>query len=201
MKRIKQSPKLPADFRHEQLLKSAQKLFLRKGYRETTTEEIAERAGLTKGALYFHFASKEDILYELVKLLMDRRRDWISEAVRAGSRPEAFFAAMMKFNTECGIYNARNNLDFWIVAMAVPRIRRLVNSRYRQAVEILAEAIDYRHGGSLKERRHLAVFTFSLCDGLCVRRVFDRGMVDLKAQERLFNAIATCTVGRKEKRA
>ncbi|MBI5268031.1 MAG: TetR/AcrR family transcriptional regulator [candidate division Zixibacteria bacterium] len=198
MRRIKQSPKLPADLRRVQLLRSAQRLFLRKGYQDTTTEEIAVHAGLTKGALYFHFESKEDILYAMVKSLMDKRREWIANAVRTGRRPETFFAAMVEFNTKCGIYNAHNNLDFWVSAMAIPRIRRLVNKAYRDGVEMVANAIDPSHGATLRERRHVAVFTFSLIDGLSVRRVFDRDIVNLKAQERLFCGII-CTPGGKGK--
>ena len=55
MVKIKQSPKLPAEERKMQLLMSAQKLFTKKGFKETTTNEIAADAKLTKGALYFHF--------------------------------------------------------------------------------------------------------------------------------------------------
>ncbi len=56
-KRIRQSPKRPAGERRDQLLRAAHELFLRQGYRATSTDEIARRAGLTKGAFYFHFAS------------------------------------------------------------------------------------------------------------------------------------------------
>ena len=198
MKRIRQSPKLPADLRQVQLLRSAQKLFLRKGYQNTTTEEIAAHAGLTKGALYFHFASKEDILYAMVKSLMDKRREWIANAVRTGRRPEAFFSSMVEFNTKCGIYDAHNNLDFWVSAMAIPRIRRLVNKAYRDGVEMVAGAIDPCHGATLRDRRHVAVFTFSLIDGLSVRRVYDRDIVDIRAQERLFCGIVCAPDGRRK---
>ena len=198
MKRIKQSPKMPADLRREQLLRSAQKLFLRKGYQDTTTEEIAVHAGLTKGALYFHFASKEDILEGLIKSLMDKRNVWIANAVRTGHRPDAFFAAMIEFNTKCGIYNARNNLEFWISAMAMPKIKRIINKAYRDGVEMVAAALDPSHGATLRERRHVAVFTFSLIDGLSVRRAFDRDIVDFRAQERLFCG-TVCTPDSKRK--
>lgn len=47
------------------LLDSAVTLFSQKGYAETTLQEIAEGAGLTKGALYHHFSGKEDLLRRL----------------------------------------------------------------------------------------------------------------------------------------
>ncbi len=65
--RIKQSPKMPAEQRCEQLLESARELFLRKGYRDTSIDDISKKIDLTKGAFYFHFKSKEDIFLELVK--------------------------------------------------------------------------------------------------------------------------------------
>lgn len=47
----------------EKILKAAQKLFLEKGYDNTTIQDIVdELGGLTKGAIYHHFKSKEDIM-------------------------------------------------------------------------------------------------------------------------------------------
>ena len=46
-------------------------LFSDKGYDGTSLREIAERLGVTKAALYYHFASKEDILMALHMRLHD----------------------------------------------------------------------------------------------------------------------------------
>jgi AcrR family transcriptional regulator len=43
------------------LLETARRLFTRDGFGATRTEEIAEQAGLTRGALYHHFRDKEDL--------------------------------------------------------------------------------------------------------------------------------------------
>ena len=40
-------------------------LFTEKGFDGTSLREIAERLGVTKAALYYHFASKDDILMAL----------------------------------------------------------------------------------------------------------------------------------------
>jgi AcrR family transcriptional regulator len=49
----------------ERILDVALDLFSDKGYDATSLREIAERLGVTKAALYYHFASKEDILMAL----------------------------------------------------------------------------------------------------------------------------------------
>src|ERR1700685_727492 len=43
--------------------KVALELFAEQGYEKTSLREIAERLGVTKAALYYHFKSKEDIVY------------------------------------------------------------------------------------------------------------------------------------------
>ena len=49
----------------ERILAIALDLFTRKGYAETSLREIAAELGFSKAALYYHFASKQDILLAL----------------------------------------------------------------------------------------------------------------------------------------
>src|SRR5579862_4130557 len=44
----------------------ALELFAEQGYEKTSLREIAERLGVTKAALYYHFKSKEDIVHSLL---------------------------------------------------------------------------------------------------------------------------------------
>ncbi|MDR0601624.1 MAG: TetR/AcrR family transcriptional regulator [Treponema sp.] len=44
------------------IMRSAEELFMRQGYEKTSMQEIADHSGLTKGALYHHFISKEALL-------------------------------------------------------------------------------------------------------------------------------------------
>ncbi|MED1646899.1 TetR/AcrR family transcriptional regulator, partial [Brevibacillus agri] len=54
---------------YEKIMESALQVFSKKGYSDTSVEEIAESAGYTKGTVYVHFKSKE----ELFLTLMDER--------------------------------------------------------------------------------------------------------------------------------
>jgi len=51
----------------ERLLESAKRLFSQKGYYATSVEDIVESAGLSKGAFYFYFKSKEELFKILVE--------------------------------------------------------------------------------------------------------------------------------------
>ena len=49
----------------QRLLAAATRLFAEQGYDRTSVQEIVEAAGVTKGALYHYFGSKEDLLHEV----------------------------------------------------------------------------------------------------------------------------------------
>ena len=50
----------------DRILKSAMKIFVVNGYSETTMDDIALSAGLSKGAVYHHFSSKRELFLALI---------------------------------------------------------------------------------------------------------------------------------------
>lgn len=54
----------------ERLLAVATRLFAEKGFEGTSVQEIVAAAGVTKGAMYHYFASKDDLLYEIYHRLL-----------------------------------------------------------------------------------------------------------------------------------
>jgi AcrR family transcriptional regulator len=52
--------------RQQDILKAARELFARKGYHNTTLEEIAQHAEFGKGTIYNYFGSKEELLYGIM---------------------------------------------------------------------------------------------------------------------------------------
>ncbi len=51
---------------YETLLRAAQNLMVSQGFQQTTVDQIAASAKMTKGAVYFHFRSKTEILLKLL---------------------------------------------------------------------------------------------------------------------------------------
>lgn len=56
--------------KHE-LLKIAYRMFLSKGYENTSIDEIIEEAKIAKGTYYYHFKSKEQMLEEVIQMMID----------------------------------------------------------------------------------------------------------------------------------
>ncbi|MBN0046884.1 TetR/AcrR family transcriptional regulator [Streptomyces actuosus] len=63
---------MPRQLRAEQtratIITAAADLFDRRGYEATSLSDIVEHAKVTKGALYFHFAAKEDLAHAIIEL-------------------------------------------------------------------------------------------------------------------------------------
>ena len=66
--------------------KVALELFAEQGYEKTSLREIAERLGVTKAALYYHFKSKEDIVHSFTDdyfAEIDALLDWAKDQPRS----------------------------------------------------------------------------------------------------------------------
>jgi AcrR family transcriptional regulator len=66
--------------------KVALELFAEQGYEKTSLREVAERLGVTKAALYYHFKSKEDIVHSFTDDYfadLDALLDWAKDQPRS----------------------------------------------------------------------------------------------------------------------
>lgn len=67
------------------IITSALELFVRKGYHGTSVEEIMNKIKLTKGAFYFHFKSKGDLL---IRIIQEFKFRYVDELIRVGNEFE-----------------------------------------------------------------------------------------------------------------
>ena len=67
----------------DDIVSAAAKIFRTKGYHSATVRDIADEVGILKGSLYHHFASKEELLYLVVKEPIAQMYRTISEIAAA----------------------------------------------------------------------------------------------------------------------
>lgn len=77
---VKQTP----EARREAILAAAVGEFAQYGFAATTTDVIARAAGLSKGGLYWHFKSKDEILVALLDQIFDQELAALATATAAG---------------------------------------------------------------------------------------------------------------------
>jgi AcrR family transcriptional regulator len=94
----------------EALVVAARELFGSQGYGATSTEDIVAKAGVTKGALYHHFADKESVF----RAVFERLQQEISEAAGAEFiQPDSWAALLI-------------GCQLWVDAHDDPMVRQIV---------------------------------------------------------------------------
>lgn len=117
------------------LLEAAADAFADRGFHATTTRDIASRAGLSPAGVYVHFASKEELLYQLSREGHEVARDMLLAAAQgAGTPTEALRAIMATF--------ARWHAEHFRVARIVQYEFGNLTPEHRDAVLALRKQID-----------------------------------------------------------
>jgi len=80
----------------QRILQTARELFASQGVQQTSLQEIADRLGITKPALYYHFASREELIRSIVTPLLDDGEEFLAHMEQRADVPavelvEGFF--------------------------------------------------------------------------------------------------------------
>ena len=141
------------DLSRKHLLAAAIDCFARFGYQGTSIDRIARHAGVTKGALYYHFRDKEELLYEAV-------------SGRVGEFEQHVLAEVGPANDT--LASLRRVIDACFFHATVSNHRRFI-------ITLMIEALDTNPQLSAKFQRILRRMRFFLAD--VVRRGQDGGRV------------------------
>jgi AcrR family transcriptional regulator len=100
---MRKMPKVVPEYKEEarnRIIQQATELFIEQGYKKTKMTEIAKKLGVSKGAIYQYFRSKEELLFEAMKNNQTFRRSSIfyelpTDKIDEMKTPE-FFTRMVK---------------------------------------------------------------------------------------------------------
>lgn len=175
---------------YDSILSAALDLFVSRGFEGTSVDAIAEAAGVTKGAIYFHFATKDDMLLALLDQVESNFVDPMDRRVRrAGATGTEKFVAFAHQQSELGI--GRTKLAILAIktssdfadgdARFKPRIRQI----YRRLYDIVEDIVELgKARGEFRTdvgTRQLASFVIATHDGTFLE--WQRRGLELKPPE------------------
>lgn len=92
------------NFRRQEIISAAIKLFAEKGYEHTTLDEIAEASEFGKGTIYNYFQNKEEIYLAIVEEIMESHKKIITEISETSGDLKSFLlkltTAVINFSLE-----------------------------------------------------------------------------------------------------
>jgi AcrR family transcriptional regulator len=135
--------RMPAAARRSQLMSVATGKFAAKGYHDTSMDEIALAAGVTKPVLYQHFASKQELYRELLDTTGQQLISDVASRVAAGPGPYERVVAGFRawFDFVCH-HTASFNLIFGGSARTGEEFRDLVTTVEERVAAAVGGMID-----------------------------------------------------------
>ena len=125
--------------RKQELLRIAYRMFIQKGYEETSIDEIIAEAHIAKGTYYYYFPSKEATLEEVINMMIndevERAKAVLSAQIPIPQKLVGVIVSLRPEQDESNIANALNQKENIIMHEKINR--RIVD----EAVPILAEVV------------------------------------------------------------
>lgn len=140
------------------LLDAAEAVFAEKGFAPATLDDIAYAAGYTKGAIYKHFATKEDLFLAVSDRYWRRYFDNFAEVMAASSKVgtrelDEIAERWKQLSRDRGAEHAALGYEFTLYLLRNPAARERVSGKRAEVVEALTDfivrGID-QLGGSLR---------------------------------------------------
>jgi AcrR family transcriptional regulator len=128
----------------KRLLEAAARLFAKDGFDATSVDDVAEAAGFSKGALYYNFASKDELFEALVEDNVGGLMSSLEGALADAHTIEEKLAAAQRVLTEQERHHSGPQLELEVLvqAMREPKLRRMVGKAYRRMRDAIASLIE-----------------------------------------------------------
>jgi AcrR family transcriptional regulator len=127
----------------QELVSAAEACFVSRGFHASSVDEVAERAGYTKGAVYSNFASKEDLFFAVYEGRVERVLTEVVPGLRQGSAEGAFdwlaTGAIERRDRDDGWLAAF--FEFWAHVLRHPELRERFAAIHARFLEPMAEGV------------------------------------------------------------
>jgi AcrR family transcriptional regulator len=161
-------------------LDAAAVVFARKGFTGASLEDVADEAGLTKGAVYSNFESKDDLIAALLDVRVEEPLTEIANLVPHGTTQEE--QARRTDELMIGIYDRERDafllgVEFCVYLARNPDVAARFKHRYRERRDAMAAEMERRaaeQGTTLPiPADELAAGLFALGQGIALERLID----------------------------
>jgi AcrR family transcriptional regulator len=177
------------------LVETAREVFLERGFHGASLDEIAERAGYSKGAVYSNFAGKDELFLAVLDANFERRLTVLRGVVLDEERLEDSYRAVGRSMVAADEGEPRWTpllLEFWGHASRHPVLRAAVAERRERFFTLIAELIEElgaRHGVTFAlPAKDIARGSNALARGVALDRLLTPGLVSADTFVEMHNA-------------
>jgi TetR/AcrR family transcriptional regulator, cholesterol catabolism regulator len=136
----------------QEILRTAARLFQQRGYDATSMNDVAAALKLSKGGLYHHFQSKDEILFEIMDHAMEITQQRVLDPVRGIADPAERLRELIRRHIEVVLGPRDREITVMLHENhpLPPALRKRINARKKDYVhfleKLMAEVQQSRHG-------------------------------------------------------
>jgi AcrR family transcriptional regulator len=123
----------------QDILRTAARLFQQRGYDATSMNDVAAALKLSKGGLYHHFQSKDEILFEIMSHAMQITEERVLKPVRGIAKPDERLRALIRLHIEVVLSPADREITVMLHENhpLPPASRKRINQRKKDYVHFV----------------------------------------------------------------
>jgi len=123
----------------QEILRTAARLFQQRGYDATSMNDVAAALKLSKGGLYHHFQSKDEILFEIMNHAMEITQERVINPVRGISDPEERLRAVIRLHIEIVLSPRDREITVMLHENhpLPPGLRKRINARKKEYIHFV----------------------------------------------------------------
>jgi AcrR family transcriptional regulator len=128
----------------QEILRTAARLFQQRGYDATSMNDVAAALKLSKGGLYHHFQSKDEILFEIMNHAMEITQERVLNPVRGIADPEERLRALIRLHIEVVLSPRDREITVMLHENhpLPPALRKRINARKKEYVHFLENLME-----------------------------------------------------------
>ena len=127
----------------QEILRTAARLFQQRGYDATSMNDVAAALKLSKGGLYHHFQSKDEILFEIMNHAMEITQERVLGPVRSIADPEERLRSLIRRHMEVVLSPRDREITVMLHENhpLPPALRKRINQRKKEYVHFVENLI------------------------------------------------------------
>ena len=165
----------------DKILQVAEAIISAKGIRDTSLKDIAKAAGISKGTLYYHYASKESLIYDIAGRHFDqvgeRLLKWI-QGIKGETSRTRILTMMLENILESLKGMARLHLYLLQETINNEEFRGRFAARYEEWQGMLARMLNLVYGEDEEKNPAVADVMLALIEGYMLRGIVSDTVMD-----------------------
>lgn len=173
-----------SDERKAQIINAAEDVFTQKGFNEARMDDIADKTGLSKGALYLYFKSKDDLIIAILDRMFQREMKQMEGLDQAGlSAADAIWKMTEAVTNNILGFVRLVPIVYQFLALAFRNkyVQKALKKYINQYIDMITPIIEQGiKSGEFRKvnAREVAIAMSAIIEGTLLLWVYDRDLVE-----------------------